>query len=99
MGTTRAHRGVRRQAREPALKSAPISIDYRKTDQLVRELDSAANEHGPTELVVAWIHSVAPEAPLAVAPAAARGDHPVRYVHVLGSAADDPSKPDKARSR
>jgi hypothetical protein len=76
----------------------PIALDYRHTDELVRALDQAAAAHGPIELVVAWIHAVAPDAPLVVARAAAAGgQHRVDYFHVLGSAADDPSQPDPER--
>jgi hypothetical protein len=75
----------------------PISVDYGETDRLIREIEGAIAAHGPIALVVAWIHSDAPEAPLAVARTAAAGGHELRYVHVLGSAADDPAQPDDAR--
>lgn len=84
-------------ARESGGRVHPIALNYQHTDQLIREIEEAAREHGPIELVVAWVHSVAPEAPLAVARTAAAGGHPVDYFHVLGSAADDPSQPDESR--
>lgn len=75
----------------------PIALDYGDTDHLILQLEKAIGSHGPIELVVAWIHSDAPEAPLAVARTAAMGGHGVHYFDVVGSAADDPSGPDPAR--
>jgi saccharopine dehydrogenase-like NADP-dependent oxidoreductase len=85
-------------AAESGGRVQPIALDYRHTDELVRALDQAVAAHGPIELVVAWIHAVAPDAPLVVARAAA-GKHRVDYFHVLGSAADDPSRPDPERRK
>lgn len=87
-------------ARESGGRIDPIALDYRHTDGLVRALDRSVTAHGPIVLVVAWIHAVAPDAPLVVARAAAAGGgHRVDYFHVLGSAADDPSQPDPQRRR
>jgi hypothetical protein len=83
--------------RESGGRVNPIAVDYRHTEKLVGELEQAVRAHGPIVLVVAWIHSVAPEAPLAVARTAAAGGHRVDYFHVLGSAADDPSRPEPER--
>lgn len=83
--------------RESGGRVNPIALDYRDTAQLSRELEQAVRAHGPIELVVAWIHSVAPDAPLAVARSVAAGGRQVDYFHVLGSAADDPSQPDHGR--
>jgi hypothetical protein len=84
-------------ARESGGRIEPIALDYRDTDELVRALERSVAAHGPIVLVVAWIHAVAPDAPLVVARAAAAGGHRVDYFHVLGSAADDPSQPDPQR--
>ena len=87
---------LERLAQESGGRIHPMALDYGHADQLASELEEAVRAHGPIELVVAWIHSNAPEAPLAVARTAA-GGHAVDYFHVLGSAADDPSQPDESR--
>lgn len=75
----------------------PLALDYRDRDALEGGLRTAIDERGPLTLVVAWIHGSAPDAPLAVARIAANGSTALRYVHVLGSAADDPSVPEPQR--
>lgn len=66
------------------------AVDYRDTDAL----RDAIRGRRPLDLAVCWIHSVAPDAPFVVAEAGAPRD----YVHVLGSAAADPARPDDSRS-
>ncbi|MRG87236.1 short-chain dehydrogenase [Salinibacillus xinjiangensis] len=39
-----------------------ILVDYHNTDELRKRLMESIKEHGPYELVVAWVHSSAPEA-------------------------------------
>jgi len=59
-----------------------VSVDYRDTDTLRRELSRATQARGPIELAVCWIHTDAPEAPRAVADALAPG---ARLVQVFGT--------------
>lgn len=68
--------------------------DWHDTIALQRAVAESASRHGPITLAVVWIHSSAPEGPIAVARAVAP---PCRYVHVLGSSAGDPSRPDSGR--
>ncbi len=83
----------------------PIAVDYRETDRMIALLDQAVARHGPIVLVVAWIHSNAPDAPLAIARSVATAGSSVTgpavdFFHVRGSAGDDPSKerdPDRDR--
>lgn len=70
-----------------------IACDYRDTRAFVE----AVRQAGPFDLAVVWIHSVAPDAPMALARALTESETPVRYVHVLGSAVADPSAPDDGR--
>ena len=46
---------------------------------------------GPIDLVVAWIHDVAPETPLILAESLAEASRQVQYFHVLGSAVANPN--------
>jgi len=80
---------ARRAGRAPE-GTTGISLDYRDT----RAFTAAVRDAGPFDLAVVWIHSTAPEAPLALARVLVEGGRAVRYVHVLGSAAADPSAPD-----
>ena len=68
--------------------------DWHDTSALERAVAESASRHGPISLAVVWIHSSAPEGPVAVARAMAP---PCRYLHVLGSSAADPSRPDTGR--
>lgn len=76
----------------------PVCVDYRDADAFAFGLDEAVRDLGPPSLAVVWAHSSAPDAPLAVARLAASGGAAARYVHVLGSAAADPSQPDVDRA-
>ncbi|GBC85974.1 hypothetical protein HRbin11_02441 [bacterium HR11] len=60
-------------------------------------LEEAVHRFGPIGLAVVWIHRVAPEAPWVVARYVGTAATPGHYFHVLGSATDDPSRPDPGR--
>lgn len=68
-------------------------VDYRDDDALRNAIGEACATYGPLDLAVCWIHAVAPEAPFVVAEDGA----PRVYVHVLGSAAADPARPEDER--
>lgn len=70
----------------------PIALDYRDSDALRAALQAASKQHGAISVAVVWAHSIAPEAPY-IAAETVRG----HYVHVLGSAGADPSRPDTGR--
>jgi hypothetical protein len=68
-----------------------LPVDYQTDDALRAAIERAANSVGPISLVIAWIHSTAPRAVEIVGRTVAAGGHPVRMLHVLGSAAADPT--------
>lgn len=70
----------------------PITVDYRDTKALLATLEEASLLHGDIELVVAWIHSVAPEAPSVIAQHVECMKGPIPFFHVRGSAVADPSR-------
>jgi NAD(P)-dependent dehydrogenase (short-subunit alcohol dehydrogenase family) len=76
----------------------PISVDYLNSSALRMELQRSIELRGPVSLTIAWIHSIAPEAPYIVAECAGRGPSVSRFFHVLGSAGSDPSQPDPKRA-
>ncbi len=89
---------LQRAAGEVSHQLNGVALDYRDGAALESALGAAVAEHGPVDLVVAWVHSVAPDAPLAIARALGGvAEESLRYIHVLGSAAADPSAPDAQR--
>ncbi len=73
-----------------------LALDYRDSGALRDALMDAQASYGPIDLAVCWIHSVAPDAPGIVASCAAlarsAGGGTCDFVHVVGSAAADPSR-------
>lgn len=76
---------ARGQSRLDALAELPgvtaCPADYRDLAEFAAVVRSVL----PVDLVVAWIHSTAPEAPLRLAQLVADPERPVAYHHVLGS--------------
>jgi GrpB-like predicted nucleotidyltransferase (UPF0157 family) len=75
----------------------PVCVDYRDTAALEFGLGEAVRDLGPPALAVVWAHSSAPDAPETVARALDATGRPAEYLHLLGSASADPSKPDAGR--
>ncbi|MGQ0615354.1 MAG: short-chain dehydrogenase [Planctomycetaceae bacterium] len=73
-------------AAAPAIR--PVAVDWREDAALRTALRDATAAAGPFDLVVAWIHSSAPAAPLIVAAAAARPGDPVPFHQLFGSGGD-----------
>lgn len=65
---------------------APLALDLRDGTALRAQLGAAVAAHGPFALTIAWLPAGADDALDALA-GATQG----RFVHVLGSAAEDPS--------
>jgi hypothetical protein len=93
----RSSKPLERMAAESGGLVHPLALDYRELETLETELRRVIHERGALMLVVAWIHASAPAAPLTIAHVAAHDGASLRYIHVLGSAADDPSVPDPQR--
>lgn len=69
----------------------PLRLDYRDGEALSRHIADAIERFGEIELVVAWIHSVAPEAHSVIARILDRQSIGCRWFDLLGSAVADPS--------
>ena len=79
-------------------KIETFSLDYRDGEALRKSLQDAVKQFGPIELVVAWIHGIAPQAPQIVGKyVSTRQNQTCRFFHVLGSASSDPSRSDNQR--
>lgn len=71
-----------------------LPLDYRDTVTLRAVVDAAVLAYGRIDPAVVWVHmEKAPEAPFAVAEFVGSAEVPGRFLHVLGSAAADPSQP------
>jgi hypothetical protein len=86
---------LERTARARGGSIHPVPVDYRQTRAVLTALMEAQQRFGPIGLVVAWIHRIAPEAPLAVAEAVRNPERPCPYFHLLSSSTEDPSRPGK----
>jgi NAD(P)-dependent dehydrogenase (short-subunit alcohol dehydrogenase family) len=69
-----------------------IAVDYRNETELRALIRGAVSTYGNVTLVVAWIHEDGSVIPHVIVESA--GDAPLTFVHVLGSASADPSRPD-----
>jgi len=78
---------------QPALIG--FDCDYTDDDALDCALDDVSTRARPFRLVVAWIHSTAPDAARRIAARVAAPEAAMRFVHVLGSAVADPARPDR----
>jgi len=72
-----------------------FDCDYTDGDALDRVLDDVSMRPRPLRLVVAWIHSTAPDAARRIAARAVMPDAALRFLHVLGSAVADPARPER----
>ncbi len=66
----------------------PILIDYKDNDELQASVNSTISENGHIELVVAWIHSDAPEALKIIADEILDNSNEGELFHVLGSSSN-----------
>ncbi len=87
---SRRERRLERVVAEAPGEVDTYSLDYREADALTEAIDTATAARGAVTMVLAWIHGSATEAPLAIARQVAKG-RTIRYLHVRGSAAADPS--------
>ena len=71
-------------------KIHPLRVDYCDASALYHGLQEALRLHGPVRDAVCWIHSVAPDAPAAIAEALALSSPGCRFFHVCGCEAADP---------
>ncbi|MGM0837233.1 MAG: short-chain dehydrogenase [Bacillota bacterium] len=67
---------------------SPVLVDYKDEIQFAAGLERAKEENGPVELVLAWIHSDAPQALGQVISAVSEQRGEWSLYHVLGSRAD-----------
>lgn len=88
-------RALAQAARDLGGPVCPLAVDYRDTAALMRALERAVGDGGAISLAVVWVHRVAPEAPWAIARYVGTAARPGHYFHVLGSATEDPSQPDR----
>ncbi|MCA1318302.1 short-chain dehydrogenase [Bacillus tianshenii] len=66
----------------------PILVDYKDDKEFPATLERAIEKNGPVDLVVAWIHSVAPRALGHVISAVDKKSGDWSLFHILGSSSD-----------
>lgn len=69
----------------------PIRVDYFDSHSLKRRIISAIENYGEIETFAGWIHSTAPEAPFIIAEVLNSQKSEVKFYHILGVEAADPS--------
>jgi len=65
-----------------------LSVDYHDDKRLNHKIQHTIQQHGPFQLIVAWIHSSAPNALSIILNEAAKTNEEFRLFHVLGSSSD-----------
>ncbi|WP_071458859.1 short-chain dehydrogenase [Bacillus massilinigeriensis] len=63
----------------------PVLVDYENDRELRESLESLMTEHGSVDLVVAWVHAVAPQALPSVIDVVKKAGSKLDLYHVLGS--------------
>lgn len=66
----------------------PIFVDYKNYDELQKKVHSIIEQNGNIAIVVAWIHSTAPEALGIIAKENSVNKNDWELYHVLGSGSD-----------
>lgn len=85
------------EAKSTKGKIHPVSVDYRRNDCFMKEVERAKSLYGPIRLAVVWIHATAPESPYDLASHLNHTELSCDYYHVLGSSTANPSKQDESR--
>ncbi|AXI08219.1 SDR family NAD(P)-dependent oxidoreductase [Oceanobacillus sp. 143] len=66
----------------------PIMVDYKNYDELQKKVHSTIEQNGDIDIVVAWIHSDAPDALEIIAKEVSINKNQWELFHVLGSSSD-----------
>ena len=66
----------------------PLLVDYSNNDELQKKVHETINRHGAIDIVVAWIHSTAPNAINIIAKEVSISNREWKLFHVLGSSSD-----------
>lgn len=66
----------------------PLFVDYSNNDELQKKVHATINKNGAIDIVVAWIHSTAPDALKIIAKEVSISKSEWELFHVLGSSSD-----------
>jgi hypothetical protein len=66
----------------------PVLVDYRNSEELLQKVKNTIQSNGPINLVVAWIHSDAPNALSLISQEISLMGDKWKLFHILGSSAD-----------
>lgn len=65
-----------------------ISMDYRDSENLKKQIQDSQNQYGAFSIVLAWIHSIAPNALEIIMEEVSKNQERFKLFHVLGSSND-----------
>jgi len=82
---------LRELAHEFVGRISPLPLDYTDSHMLGAVLSARMASLGPISLIIAWIHDTVPDAARIIAERVSAVGSPVRFFHVLGSSAVDPT--------
>ncbi|MBN6204974.1 SDR family NAD(P)-dependent oxidoreductase [Ralstonia pickettii] len=66
----------------------PILVDYKRNEELQEKVQATIEQNGSIDMVVAWVHSTAPEALEIIAKEVSSSEKIWELFHVLGSSTD-----------
>jgi len=69
-----------------------VPLDYNRLSELRSAISEAIDSEGPADLLVAWVHDDRGPVPVALCELVLCAERPCRLVHVMGSAAADPTR-------
>ena len=75
----------------------PLQLDYKDEEHLEQSLQEAIKQHGPIDLIIAWIHNEAPEAPVSIGKILDNQGTKYHYFDLWGFAATSDSDPETER--
>lgn len=69
-----------------------VTVDYTNTDEFIQEISRSITQYGPIRTSVNWIHSTAPNAPVALMDLQNTTSPGSTFLRLLGSAYGNPEK-------
>lgn len=90
---------LRTEAEDNASKLDQLMLDYNNYKELTDAIMESSERLGEFDLVISWIHSTAPLAPMLAAKVINETSKQCRFFEVLGSSNSNPESDSKGRDR
>ena len=85
------------EASENDLRINPLQLDYKDEEHVEQCIKDAIEQHGPIDLVVAWIHEEADEASATIADVLEKQGQPFKYFDIWGFIASSDNETETER--